>query len=83
MAPKEDVRAFADWTVLILRDELSRIYVKFLLDTRRPELLNIMIYALTVERKTQVVSYTLNIGGYERGSAFCKKRARPSGGYEC
>ena len=65
--PIDEVRAIADWTLITLKDELKKNDVKFLPDTIKPELLNMMTHALTLERKNNGLSRTISIiGGNER-----------------
>ena len=49
--PIEDVRAIADWSVIILKDEFKKRHVKIRPDTRKLEILKMTIHALRLERK--------------------------------
>ena len=47
--PIEDVRAIADWSLIVLKDELNKRHVKFIPGTCTPKLLKMVIRALTLE----------------------------------
>ena len=49
--PIEDVRAFADWSIRILKDALKKRDIKFKPYTRKHELLTYMIHALALDRR--------------------------------
>ena len=51
LAPIEDVRAIADWTVINLKGELKQRNVKIQPNTIKPELLKMMIHSLVLERQ--------------------------------
>ena len=50
--PQDDVRAIADWTVQMLKEDLTKRGAKCSSDAKQIKLLNMMIHALTLERQS-------------------------------